>query len=503
VRLHDGEFEHFHEIAEEEKGALAEMLWSLENVELTTVGIDIGSSTSHLMFSRVHLQRRTQMLSSQFVVVSREVLWRSPILLTPFLPDFTIDAEQLRVFIDEAYRRAGLTPEEIDSGAVILTGEAIKRTNAQAIAQLFAADAGKFVCASAGHHMECVLAAHGAGATALSARTHKTVLNVDVGGGTTKLALIQNGQIIDTCALAVGGRLVALDPDGTVTRVEDSALRAAAALDLGVRLGSRPSQAQLDRLTETLSEVVVSVLRQEAPVGLAQDLLLTPPLTADARPHLITITGGVSEYVFGRESETFGDLAPGLAERVRRAFEDGRIPVPLVDPGQGIRATVIGASQFSVQVSGKTIHLSDDRALPVRNAPVVFPPMGAGGDFEAATVGRAIRAALARVEIDESLPVALGIRWHGDPHYARLRELAEGIARALGGASPVPLILMVDGDVAKLLGHILEHELGVARDIISIDGIQLREFDYVDIGEVLRPTDVVPVVIKSLLFPGH
>src|SRR5687767_1006874 len=206
LRTHEGDEPHFHEWSGDERQAVAQSIWQAENVELTTVGIDIGSSTSHLMFSRVHLQRKTQLLSSEFVVVSREILWRSPILLTPFLPDFTIDAERLRRFIESAYEAAGVAPAAVDSGALILTGEAIKRRNAQAIAGIFASQAGKFVCASAGHHMECALAAHGSGAAAISRQTHHTVLNVDIGGGTTKFALIENGVVLSTCAIAVGAR---------------------------------------------------------------------------------------------------------------------------------------------------------------------------------------------------------------------------------------------------------------------------------------------------------
>jgi len=503
LRAHDEDEPHFHEWSEEAKSELAESIWKTENVELTTVGIDIGSSTSHLMFARVHLQRKTQLLSSQFVVVKREILWRSPILLTPFLPDYTIDAERLRAFVDEAYRAAGLARSDIDSGAVILTGEAIKRTNAQAIAQIFAADAGKFVCASAGHHLECVLAAHGAGATAISRHTHKAVLNVDIGGGTTKFALIANGEIIGTCAAAVGGRLVAQAADGTLARIEDSARHAARALGMELRLGERPAAGDLDRLADALAEIVLGLIERRAPEGLARELLLTEPLAANVQPHLITFTGGVSEYIFGRESATFGDIAQPLAERIVRAFTSGRIAVKMMDPGQGIRATVIGASQFSVQVSGKTIHLSDTADLPVRNVPVVFPSLARHGDFDAESVAASIGAAMQRIDADGSQPIALGIRWHGDPYYVRLRELAEGIAQAVGNGTQLPLILMVDGDIGKLLGHILEHDLRVTRRIISIDGIQLREFDYVDIGEVMQPTGVVPVVIKSLLFPGH
>lgn len=501
--MHDDDEPHFHELSEEARSALAEVIWKTENIELTTVGIDIGSSTSHLMFARIRLQRKTQMLSSEFVVVSREILWRSPILLTPFLPDFTIAADRLRVFIDEAYRSAGLAPADIDSGAVILTGEAIKRRNAEAIAQIFAVDAGKFVCASAGHHLESALAAHGSGATAISRHTHRTVLNVDVGGGTTKFALIRNGEIRSTCAVAVGGRLVALAGDGTLARIEDSARHVARALGFDLHLGQRIDAADLDRLADAFAEIVIATLQQKAPVGLAKDLLLTAPLADDASPHLITFTGGVSEYIFGRESATFGDIARPLAERIVRAFASGRIAAKMMDPGQGIRATVIGASQFTVQVSGNTLHLSDGVGLPLRNVPVAFPRLAPHGDFDAGAVAAAIRAAIERIDADESRPIALAIHWHGDPHHYRLRGLAEGIARALGPDAGTPLILMIDGDVGELLGHILKDELRVARGVISIDAIQVRDLDYVDIGELMRPTNVVPVVIKSLLFAGR
>jgi len=502
LRAHDDDTPHFHEISEEGRAAVAEVLWKTENVELTTVGIDIGSSTSHLMFSRVHLQRKTQLLSSQFVVVSRTILWRSPIVFTPFLSDFTIDAARLRAFVEESYAAAGLSARDIDSGAVILTGEAIKRKNAQAIAQIFATEAGKFVCASAGHHLECALAAHGAGAVALSRRTHRTILNADIGGGTTKLALIRNGEILGTCALAVGGRLIAQDEDGTLVRIEAPALHAARTLGIELRLGDRPDPAAVQRLVEALSEIVIGAILQQTPAGLARELLLTEPLRSDEKPHLITFTGGVSEYIFGRESATFGDIAKPLAERIAAAFRSGRTGAGLLDPGQGIRATVIGASQFSVQVSGTTIHLSEGVELPVRNVPVVFPAFPTQGDFEARAVAEAIRAALERIDADTFRPIALGIRWHGDPHHHRLRALAEGIRQAVGAYGGLPLILMVDGDIGRLLGHILEHELHLGRPVVSIDGIQLREFDYVDIGEVMRPSNAVPVIIKSLLFPS-
>src|SRR5437764_4963463 len=205
--MHDLEFDHLHVESDE----INEVAWSTDNVELTTVGIDIGSSTSHLLFARVHLQRLTTALSSRFVVIERKVLWQSPILLTPYRADYTIDVDELAGFIGGCYRYAGIARESVDSGAVILTGEALKRRNARAIAELFADEGGKFVCASAGHHMECQMAAHGSGAIALSRGRGAILLNVDIGGGTTKFALIEDGRILATCAIAVGGRLIVAD----------------------------------------------------------------------------------------------------------------------------------------------------------------------------------------------------------------------------------------------------------------------------------------------------
>jgi ethanolamine utilization protein EutA (predicted chaperonin) len=512
MRLHEGDgIAHVHELALDQKGKLTEHIWKIENVELTTVGIDIGSSTSHLMFASVRLQRKTQSLSSQFVVVDRKVIWKSPILLTPFLPDATIDAARLGAFIAGCYAQAGLAADAIDTGAVILTGEAIKRSNARAIAELFAADSGKFVCASAGHHLECALAAHGSGAVALSRDSARAILNVDIGGGTTKLALIDNGRIAATCAFAIGGRLIAFDPQGRLTRIDESGLLAAHAAGVELKLGEIPDPEALQRVTDALADAAIALIRGEPPTGLARRLLLTDPLAAAIRPQGITFSGGVSEYIYGREARGFGDIAAPLAARVANACASGRIAIAVSEPREGIRATVIGASQFTVQVSGKTIHISAGASLPLRNVPVISPVLALEEEVSVAAVAQAIQAALARAPVDparapagETQPIALAIHWRGEPCYERLRGLAEGIALALAprDTRPEPLILMIDGDVGGTLGHILEHELCLGREVISIDGIQLKEFDFVDIGEVIRPADVVPVVIKSLLFPG-
>src|SRR3979490_2520600 len=245
--FHEGHGDHDHEDAffHDGDGRSADddggfdVTWALDNVELTTVGVDVGSSTSHLLFAKLHLQRLTQSLSSRFVVVHREVLHRSPILLTPYRPDGLIDAHALEVFVHAAYVEVGLSPDDADTGAVILTGAALERANARAVADLFAGCAGKFVCASAGHNLEGILAAHGSGAVARSHQRGDTLLHVDVGGGTTKLALLKHGEVLQTAAIHVGGRLVAVDADDRITRIEPSATLVADELGIPLEIGGR------------------------------------------------------------------------------------------------------------------------------------------------------------------------------------------------------------------------------------------------------------------------
>src|SRR5246500_1285569 len=258
--MHDLEFEHVHvDNAEETRGG-GELIGAADNVELTTVGIDIGSSTSHLMFARVHLQRLSTALSSRFVVVERKILWQSPILLTPYRGDYTIDVDELAGFIGGCYAYAGIEREKVDSGAVILTGEALKRRNARAIADLFSEEAGKFVCASAGHHMECQMAAHGSGAVALSRGHNASLLNVDIGGGTTKFALIERGRILATCAIAVGGRLIVEDDERGLTPIEPPAEEVARALGIELASGKRLSEEERVRLATRMARMVTGLI---------------------------------------------------------------------------------------------------------------------------------------------------------------------------------------------------------------------------------------------------
>lgn len=498
--MHDFLFDHVH--VDGEPDAVDDAIWAADNLEITTVGIDIGSSTSHLMFARLHLRRLATGLSSRFVTVKRDILWRSPILLTPYRSDTLIDAETLGRFIDGAYKDACVAREKVDSGAVILTGVALTRPNARAIAELFAGEAGKFVCASAGHHLEAMMAANGSGSVALSRKHQNTLLNVDIGGGTSKFSLIRDGTVLASAAIAVGGRLL-VEEDGRIVRVEEPAQIVARSLGFELKLGGELFDGQRWLMIERMADLLVDMIAGKPPDALARALLVTDPLPAGLpAADAVTFSGGVAEYMFAREEARFGDLGPDLAHELQHALAHHRLPMPVWDAGQGIRATVIGAAQFTVQVSGSTILVTHPDKLPVRNLPVLLCRFEMGERIVAAAVAAEVRAIAARSDLDEGVPVALAFAWQGEPSHARLHALAAGIAEAMASRLEAPpgLCLLIDGDIGMTLGRIITQEIAPGAAVIAIDNVQLKEFDYVDIGEVQKPANVVPVIIKSLVF---
>lgn len=502
--MHDLDLDHEHEAALNDAAqlAIATAIWEQETVDLLTVGIDIGSSTTHLLFARVILRRQQHELSSRFVVVERRIVWRSPIMLTPFLPDGTIDAHALRHFFHDCYHEAGYKRSDVDSGAVILTGEAIKRKNARAIDDIFANESGRFVCATAGHKLECILATHGSGATQLSAQRQGVVLHVDIGGGTTKMALIRNGEILSVSAFAIGGRLIAQDAEGRWTRIDDSAQLVARSLGIEPTPEAMADPDTRNRIVQRMAVLALDQIEGRPLDELGQQLQLTEPLDRSVKPQFLTFSGGVSEYIFGYEQKDFGDIARMLAGEIVDQLRQRLDNLTVIDAGQRIRATVIGASQFTVQVSGKTLHLTRHDVLPARNVPVVHLGQPLTEEIDAEAIAAAFRHQTALQDRDILQPVALAFDWSGIPDYVRLRAIAEGLiaAAAPGGKRDALFAVVVDGDIGQSLGRIIEKELGFHGNLICIDGVQLKDLDFIDIGEFMDPPGVVPVVIKSLLF---
>ena len=479
-------------------------VWQQDNVTLHSVGMDIGSSGTQVVFSTLHLRRIGEDLASRYVVVHRETAYRSPVSLTPYADGAKIDAEALGAIIDRAYGDAGVDPADVDTGVVILTGEALRRGNAEAIAGILAERGGELVTATAGHHMEAMLAAYGSGAARASYDAGSRILNVDIGGGTTKLALLDRGQVVRTAAFNVGGRLQVVDEQGRIVRLEPAGRAHAARAGFDWQLGDVVEADDLAAVAEGMADLLVDAITAPA----TDAPWLTDPLGELGALDGVVFSGGVAEYVYARETTHFGDLGPALGAAVRRRVDAGALPFPLLPAGECIRATALGASEYSVQLSGNTGCITDpDALLPRRNLQVLRPHYDLADDVDAAAIAAAVRAHLGALAADDA-DVALAMSWSGLPSHERLLPFAQGIRDGLAerSARGRPVYVMLDGDVAMTLGRLLREELGVTGELMIVDGLSLRDFDYIDLGRLRWPSGTVPVTIKSLFFssdPRH
>lgn len=478
-------------------------LWQQDNVVLRSVGMDIGSSGTQVVFSALHLRRLSEELTSRYVVVRRETTYRSPVALTPYADAERIDTGELGAIIDRAYAAARVDPSDVDTGVVILTGEALRRRNAAAIAGILAERGGELVTATAGHHMEAMLAAYGSGAARTSYDTGARILTVDIGGGTTKLALVDHGAVVRTAAVHIGGRLQVVDQAGRIVRLDPAGRAHAARAGFDWDLGDTPQPGEIEKVAELMADTLLAVVTATTGPADMAELFLTEPLGELGRIDGVMFSGGVAEYVYGRETRQFGDLGRPLGAALRRWIDAGELPYPVLPAGECIRATALGASEYSVQLSGNTGFISDpDTLLPRRNLPVVRPAPELGEVVDSSAVADAVRRQLVALDVPEHGDVAVALSWRGLPGYQRIAALARGLRDGLASRTALgrPIYLLLDGDIALTVGRLLRDELGVTGELLVVDGVQLRDFDYIDIGRPRFPSGTVPVTIKSLVF---
>jgi ethanolamine utilization protein EutA len=387
-----------------------------------------------------------------------------------------------------------LTPEDVDTGAVIITGEAARRENAQKIAELFSDESGRFVCATAGPTLETIMAAHGSGAVSQSRERGQVLLNIDVGGGTTKISVIDNGKVRATTALNIGARLLACDDAGAIVRLEKSGRRFLDDLGEPLGYGDRLTADLRQRLARRMARALFEAVTTGAQAG--DGLHVTPPLHELPTVDAVLFSGGVSEYIYGREAGVFGDLGPHLGGAIRAEAEQRGFTI--VEAAEGIRATVIGASQYTVQLSGETIFVPPSLTLPVRNLRVFVAEV----DWDAPVADRTALAV--RKTLDErdqevrGTPFVLAFATPAFTGYGAVQEMATGIDRALRSlaAEDRPMALVFVQNIGQVVGRMLSEKWSLP----CIDEISLSELDFIDIGEVVEGEGFVPVVIKSLAF---
>ncbi len=478
-------------------------LWQQDNIFLSTVGIDIGSSSTQVVFSQVHLERQGEALSSRYVVVDRRLLYQSPIFFTPYVDATDIDARALGSLIDQAYREADVTPHDVDIGVVLLTGEALRRQNAEGIAHVIAHKGGEFLSASAGHHMESNLAAHGSGAVELSGRESSCVLNVDIGGGTTKLALIRDGILIQTAAFHVGGRLFVWDAWGQIIRIEPRAAEILAELDHEVQLGDMVSDTTIAALGEQLAGIIFDIVTGKQR---SDARWLTDPLEIPSDVGTIIFSGGVSEYVADADAVGHNDIGQSLGNKLLKGLNDHKKNIRFEAAPGGIRATALGASEFNIQVSGNTGHLSDPGLLlPRKNMPVIRLTIDSA-DLTVDGLERRLIQSITEFDLTDYDEFALAFEWLGEFDYELLKRFCDSIVSYMESDTEhrdSSLYLLFDRDLAQSVGRILTTEYEIERPLLVLDGLRFKEFEFVDLGRIRLPSRTVPVTVKSLIFQSH
>jgi ethanolamine utilization protein EutA len=466
----------------------------LEQHTLRSVGLDIGSATSHFTVSQLVVRRRGSALSAEFVVSERETVFRSPIWLTPYRGGDEIDTDRLRGLFESGYHAAGIEPADLEVGAVVITGEALTKRNAEPIARMVAAWSGRLVCVSAGHNQEAVLAAHGSGAVALSAADGSTVVNLDIGGGTTKLGVVRAGTVGHVEVLGVGARLVAYDPDTrVVTRREAAAGPLLDRLGLDLELGDRLSTADGARLGELMAAEIVAVLTGRPAVAAPRVATDGAAMPAPDRIEHLVVSGGVAEFLTDAPPAGFGDLGADLGAALRRQLAAAGLADRLHPDSQRIRATVVGASQFTMQASGQTVFVSDPGLLPVRGLTAI--PV----DLRTDRSPDPLRAALRRHDLagwHDGLAAVLDLAAPTD--HRTLTEVACSLATVASGH---PLFVVLRHDMARSLGRLLVAELGWTEPLVVVDGITVTDLDHLEIGRPMGTSGSLPVTITSLEFP--
>ncbi len=455
---------------------------------LLSVGIDIGTTTTQLVISRLTVRNEGAAFSvPKFEIAEKEVVFRSRIHFTPLLSDVRIDADGVRRIVEAEYAASGFSKSDIRTGAVIITGETARKENAREVLEALAGFAGDFVVATAGPALESILAGKGAGAERVSAERRCAVLNLDIGGGTTNLALFENGTLRDTGCLNVGGRLMKFAPDGALTY-----LSPVLAPFFPFRIGQRLSERELEPVTELL----VRVLEQAvgcAPAGEELKHFITDKTVALTEPPLLSFSGGVADLIDDRAREPFayGDLGVLLGRAIFRSRLCGG---SFLRASETIRATVIGAGSHATTLSGSTIYFSEVD-FPLKNLPVAA--LSADEETLAAEeLARHIRRRIETVSPEEHR-AALALHGRRNIRFAELCKLADGLAQGLADC-PEPLVIAVEEDMGKALGQAVGTLLAGKR-LVCLDGVRLSDGAYLDIGAPVAEGQALPVVIKTLI----
>lgn len=477
-----------------------------DKTAILSVGIDVGTSTTQVVFSKLQMDNAWGYFSvPRVAIVDKEVVYKSEVYMTPLKTDVLIDTDALRDIVAAEFRKAGYRPEDTDSGAVIITGESARKENSDAVLKSLSDFAGDFVVSAAGPDMESLIAGKGSGAWQYSMDHHCRVANLDIGGGTTNVVLFEDGETLARGCLDIGGRLICMNPQGIITKVSPAAAVMAQAAGVSVSVGDRCDELKLTAVTRQMAAAlnaylgvgtkdIDAILRQIKTPG-SSDFPVPEKVQA------VFFSGGVADLIYHESADTwaYGDIGVLLGRAIResRLFTDFQ----KMEPGETIRATVVGAGTYTTTISGSTITYSDD-IFPLKNIPVIkldeeLQEACFAGETE--PVIRRIQWVLGQNDEEHFILAMPGKR---NPGYMEMKRAAASIRQIMDRVQPPgePILLVIESDIAKAMGQMIRQQPDLKRQVVAIDSIHVEDGEYVDMGKPMMNGMVIPVVVKTLIF---
>ena len=477
-----------------------------DKTAILSVGINVGTSTTQVVFSKLQMDNAGGYFSvPRVAIVDKEVVYKSEVYMTPLKTDVLIDTDALRDIVAAEFRKAGYRPEDTDSGAVIITGESARKENSDAVLKSLSDFAGDFVVSAAGPDMESLIAGKGSGAWQYSMDHHCRVANLDIGGGTTNVVLFEDGENLARGCLDIGGRLICMNPQGIITKVSPAAAVMAQAAGVSVSVGDRCDELKLTAVTRQMAAAlnaylgvgtkdIDAILRQIKTPG-SSDFPVPEKVQA------VFFSGGVADLIYHESADTwaYGDIGVLLGRAIResRLFTDFQ----KMEPGETIRATVVGAGTYTTTISGSTITYSDD-IFPLKNIPVIkldeeLQEACFAGETE--PVIRRIQWVLGQNDEEHFILAMPGKR---NPGYMEMKRAAASIRQIMDRVQPPgePILLVIESDIAKAMGQMIRQQPDLKRQVVAIDSIHVEDGEYVDMGKPMMNGMVIPVVVKTLIF---